>query len=54
MKRRIIRLGPSTLVMSLPRKWTKIHQIEAGRELEVSEEPQGLLIHPDEKQKMTE
>jgi phosphate uptake regulator len=35
MKRKIIRSGPSTLVVSLPSKWVKEYRLKPGSELEV-------------------
>lgn len=44
MKRRVVKLGPATLVVSLPSKWVQKHHIDAGDELNVEEENRGLLI----------
>ncbi|MBS3174943.1 hypothetical protein J4440_03630 [Candidatus Woesearchaeota archaeon] len=44
MKRKIVKLGPATLVISLPNKWVRKFNIVAGNELEVVEEEKGLII----------
>jgi len=37
MKRKVIKLGSSTLVTSLPSKWTNMLGVKAGDEIEVTE-----------------
>lgn len=44
MKRRIIRLGGSTLVVSLPKKWVDANRLDAGNELDVDTTDQARLI----------
>jgi len=44
MKRRIIKLGQSTYVMSLPRKWLQAQGLEKGDYLDVNEEAMGLFV----------
>jgi phosphate uptake regulator len=44
MKRKVARIGPSTLMVSLPAPWVKAHNISKGQELEVLEEGNTLLI----------
>lgn len=44
MKRRVARIGPSTLMVSLPSKWVKQHKIAKGQELDVQEVGNNLLI----------
>lgn len=44
MKRKVVRLGPATLVVSLPSKWIKKYNINSGDELELDEEGSNLLI----------
>ena len=44
MKRKVVRLGPSTLVLSLPSQWVQQHSIAQGDELEVEESAEGLRI----------
>jgi phosphate uptake regulator len=51
MKRKVVKLGPSTLVISLPAKWTKETGIVAGKELEIIENSDGLQIQFGEKVK---
>lgn len=49
MKRKIVKLGPATLVVSLPSKWIKKINIQAGDEIEVNEQEEGLLISKDKR-----
>ncbi len=44
MKRRIIRLGASTQVVSLPKRWTTRYGLKAGDELDVEERGRQLSI----------
>ncbi len=45
MKRKVVKLGPSTLVMSLPSKWNKKYDIKAGNEINVEEKGNSLLVY---------
>ena len=47
MKRKIIKLGNSTLVTSLPSKWIKRLQIKPGSELQIEEQGNNLIVSPD-------
>lgn len=51
MKRKVVQQGPSTLMISLPIKWVKKHNIIKGAELEVTEKPGSLIISQDHSQK---
>ncbi len=44
MKRKINRVGTSTLTVSLPSKWARIHNLKPGDEIEVEEDKGGLYI----------
>ena len=44
MKRKVVKLGPATLVVSLPVKWTKKHKVQAGDEVELEEQPDSIVI----------
>jgi len=44
MKRKVMKVGPATLVISLPSVWIKKLKIEKGDELEVTEYEKGLQI----------
>lgn len=44
MKRKVMKIGPATLVISLPANWTKKLKIEKGDEMEVTEFEKGLQI----------
>ncbi len=47
MKRKVVKLGPATLVISLPSKWTKKNNVGAGEELDVEEQGSELLIQTE-------
>lgn len=47
MKRRVVKHGPSTLIISLPSKWTKEYGVDAGNELDVCESGSTLKISTD-------
>ena len=49
MKRKVIKLGSSTLVASLPSKWTNMLGVKAGDELEVTERQKDLVISTQKK-----
>src|SRR3989344_1233972 len=56
MKRKINRVGPSTLTVSLPSKWAKNLGLKAGNEIEVEERANSLVISnakSPEKKEMT-
>ncbi len=44
MKRKVVKHGPSTLIVSLPVKWTKNNGINPGDELEVDQIGKKLII----------
>ncbi|MEA3514585.1 MAG: hypothetical protein U9R34_03860 [Nanoarchaeota archaeon] len=44
MKRKVSKIGPSTLMISLPNKWVKKYDINKGDELDIEEREKGLLI----------
>ena len=46
MKRRLIQLSPTTLAITLPKKWTEKNSLKKGVDLEVSEKGKGLLLEP--------
>ncbi len=45
MKRKVSRIGPATLMVSLPSKWVKKHGIKKGDEVEVEEKDKLLIIN---------
>ncbi|MEK6963962.1 MAG: hypothetical protein AABX70_06030 [Nanoarchaeota archaeon] len=47
MKRKIIKLGTSTLVTSLPSNWAKKLHLQAGDEIEVQEQGLHLILAPE-------
>lgn len=44
MKRKVVKHGPSTLIVSLPVKWAREHGISPGDELEVEESGKELIV----------
>jgi phosphate uptake regulator len=44
MRRKVVKHGPSTLIISLPVKWTKQYGITRGSELDVEEKGKTLLV----------
>jgi phosphate uptake regulator len=44
MKRKVSRMGPSSLVVSLPSKWAKKQGLKKGDEIDVEEKETGLLL----------
>ncbi|HLD02231.1 MAG TPA: phosphate uptake regulator PhoU [Candidatus Nanoarchaeia archaeon] len=54
MKRKVAKIGPSTLMISLPSKWVKIHGIKQGDELEVIENNAELVVRSDSRAKIGE
>jgi len=44
MKRKVVKQGPATLMISLPSKWVKEHGINQGDEVDLIEKREGLLI----------
>lgn len=44
MIRKVVKLGPATLVVSLPSKWVKLFGVKAGDELEIREFQRDLII----------
>ncbi len=49
MKRRVVKHGPVTLIISLPSGWVKRQGIMSGDEIDVEEQADGLLIRSDTK-----
>ena len=46
MKRKVVEQGGVTLMLSLPRKWTKKHSLKKGDEIEIQEKDRDLIISP--------
>ncbi len=44
IKRKVVKHGPATYIISLPSKWIKQYNIKKGDELEVSEEGKNIII----------
>ncbi len=49
MKRKIVKQGPSTLMVSLPKRWADRHAIKSGVEIEVEEINGFLMLKPERK-----
>lgn len=49
VKRKIMKLGPSTMVISLPSKWVKTTNLKAGDEIDLEQENKNLVISIDGK-----
>ena len=45
MKRKVIQLSPTTLAITLPKKWTEINSLQKGDEVEIREEPKKLVLN---------
>ncbi len=56
MRRKIVLHGPSSLCISLPNSWAKLHGMKKGDEVDVRENGADLLVSPTEsrKEKKTE
>ena len=44
MKRKVSQIGPATLMVSLPSKWVKKHNIKKGDEIDISESEGKLIV----------
>jgi len=51
MKRKLVQQGSSTMMVSLPSKWIKTNQLGKGKEIELEEERNKLVISTDSLQK---
>lgn len=51
MKRKVVKHGPSTFIISLPLKWVKERKIKKGDELEVTEKGDNIEISSEGKNK---
>ncbi len=47
MKRKIIKQGPSTLMISIPHAWAKQHGLTKGTQIEITERDDALVISTD-------
>lgn len=47
MKRKVIQIAGSTQLVSLPRKWAKLHNIQKGDEIDVQENGTSVVISTD-------
>jgi phosphate uptake regulator len=47
MKRKVIQLAGKTLLVSLPLKWARKHNVNKGDELELEEQDKNMLIKPE-------
>ncbi len=51
MKRKLIKIGDSTLLLSVPREWVKANNLMKGDEIEISQDNEKLVIWPEAKAK---
>lgn len=54
VKRKVARIGPSTLMISLPSKWCKHFNIQKGAELDVEEQGSEIKIRVNENKSLLE
>ncbi len=54
VKRKVARIGPSTLMISLPSKWCKHFNIQKGAELEVEEQGSEIRVRTNENKALME
>ncbi|MBI2144699.1 phosphate uptake regulator PhoU [Candidatus Woesearchaeota archaeon] len=47
MMRKVVKHGPSTLIISIPSNWAKLNNISKGSELDVLEEGKRLIVNTD-------
>jgi len=53
MKRKVAKIGPSTLMVSLPSKWAKLNNIQKGDEVDIKEDQNSLIISTEKQIKVT-
>ncbi len=53
MKRKIAKIGPSTLMVSLPSKWVKDHGLNKGDEIELKQEKNQIILTTHKKVQAT-
>ena len=46
MKRKLVRQGVSTLTVALPKQWCSAHQLQAGDEVHIAENPPLIILSP--------
>ena len=54
MKRKLVKQGAATMMISLPSKWIKENSLEKGSEVELEEEGSSVMISVDKKEKKKE
>jgi len=54
MKRKLVKQGAATLMVSLPSKWIKENKLEKGSEINLEEVENGLMIMPEVSEKKSE
>lgn len=52
MKRKLVRQGVSTMMISLPTRWIKENKLDKGDEVEVLEERKSLIINANQKKEI--
>ncbi len=54
MKRKLVKQGAATLMVSIPSKWAKLHHLDKGDELEIEERNNVLILAPKENARVKE
>lgn len=54
MKRKLVKQGASTMMVSLPSKWIKANNLDKGDEIDLEEKKNSLIINPEAKKKKSE
>ena len=54
MKRKLVRLGGNTLMVSMPAKWVKMHSLSKGDEVYIEQDGEMLAISPISGNKLKE
>ncbi len=54
MKRKLVKQGSATMMVSLPSKWIKANNLDKGDEVDIEEKRNSLIINPESKKKKNE
>ncbi|MBI2101337.1 phosphate uptake regulator PhoU [Candidatus Woesearchaeota archaeon] len=52
IKRKVVQHGPSTLIISLPSKWVRQHNVRKGDELDVEDTGNNIVISPQKRESL--
>jgi hypothetical protein len=53
MKRKLIQLSPTTLVVSIPKKWLTSQKLKKGSDVDITEQQNSIIIRANEQQQTT-